>query len=189
MRNLLTKHGIPADTLSNAVEFLTSADDATVRAFNREFGLTMTGSDAVSAARFAADAIFRGAGAVDKVVGYVAKRMTGMAASAAPVAAERVVMVGAPVVDSPEVVIVPVVTIPTSPSVTCKDGKVTALKVKGKRGRKRLGDSDFAKVVGIIEANPKAERQTVMDCIVAAGIKQSSAAVYLWRYHTKGERE
>lgn len=178
MRNILTKHGIAATNLRDAVEFLNSADDSKVEAFNREFGLHMSGADALSAANFAADAIFRGATAVDKVVGYVAKRMTGMAVQAAPVAPERMVVVGVPVVDTPEVTIVPVVVLSDAPVVS----------VKGRRGRKRLGNSDFAKVVGIIEANAGQERRTVLDCIVAQGIKDSSAAVYLWRYN-KGERE
>ena len=78
MRNLLTKHGIPTDTLVNAVDFLNESDSCTVQAFNKEFGLNMRGDDALVAARFAADAVFRGATAVDKVVGYVAKRMFGI---------------------------------------------------------------------------------------------------------------
>ncbi len=179
MRNLLTKHGIPTDTLSNAVGHLASVEDSVVEAFNREFGLTMRGNDALSAARFAVDAIFRGAEAVDKVVGYVAKRMTWMTEKPA-VKPAPVVMVGVPVVDTPEVTIVPVVVM---------DHAETAVVVKGRRGRRRLGNSDFAKAVGIIEANSGVDRQTTIDCIVAAGIKESSAAVYMWRYHTKGERE
>lgn len=182
MRNLLTKHGIPTTTLAAAVEFLNSASDATVTAFNHEFGLYLTGDDGLTAARFAADAIFRGAGAVDKVVGYVGKRMTGQAVQAAPAPPARVVMVGTPVVDTPEVTIVPVV-------VADETGDVApVVKVAGRRGRKRLGNSDFCKTARIIDANPKADRETIKALVVAAGIKEASVPVYLWRYYTKGER-
>ena len=176
MLNLLNKHGIPADTISNAVCFLNSADDDIVTAFNHEFGLTMEGDDALSAARFAADAIFRGATSVAKVVGYVAKRMTGQADTPQ---AKTVVMVGAPTVETAVDIV--------QMHHTDPEGELVA--VKGKRGRKRLGNSDFAKAVSIIQTNHLASRQTVIDCLIAANIKESSAAVYYWRYHTKGERE
>lgn len=182
MRNLLTKHGIPTTNLAAAVEFLNEAPESTANAFAAEFGLKMTGNEALTAARFAADAIFRGAGAVDKVVGYVAKRMTGMPASAAPVAPVRVVMVGQPVVDNESVTIAPVVVEAGTPTTA------PTVKVKGKPGRKRLGNSDFCKAVAAIEASKSKDRQALLDCIVAAGIKQTSAVVYLWRYN-KGERE
>ena len=181
MRNLLTKHGIPDTTLIAAVDFLNVADEATVEGFIREFKLTMNGRDALAAARFAADAIFRGAGAVDKVVGYVAKMMTGFAPKPAA-RAVPVTMTGGPVVDMSEVVLVPV-------EPTVREEVAPVIAVKGRRGRKRLGDSDFCKAVSAIEGAPKdIGREGLLNCIVAQGIKQSSAVVYLWRYN-KGERE
>lgn len=183
MRDLLTKHRIPATNIAAATAFLNAASDGTVAAFNSEFGLTPSREDAVAVARFAADAILRGAGAVDKVVAYVAKRMTGFAPKPV-VTASPVTVVGVPVVDTPEVIVAPVV-VNAAPSV----------KVPGKRGRKRLGNSDFCAAVAAIEAAPKgAERAVLLDCIMAqasskgGNIKQSSAVVYLWRYG-KGERE
>ena len=177
MREILTKHGIPTTNLMEVSEFISSADYPTIRDFNREFGLHIGGrDDAESAACFAADAILRGATSVDKVVSYVSKRMTGQAAKPEP-RAYTVVMAGPAVVDTPEVTIVPVVV-----------SKANTVTVKGRRGRKRLGDSDFCKAVSIIEANPKADRETLKACIIAAGINNSSAGVYLWRYG-KGERE
>lgn len=185
MRNLLTKHGIPADSLPGAVDFISAASEDAVLAFNAEFGITMTGHDAFTAARFAVDGIYRGAAAVDKVVGYVAKRMTGAPEKAVqkPV---TVVMAGAPVVDTPDVTVAPVV------AVTESDGRTEAvpvIKVKGRRGRKRLGNSDFCKAVAALGALPAtADRKTMLDCLVSKGIKRTSAVVYLWRYNN-GERE
>lgn len=184
MRNLLTLHGIPSDSINSAVEFLNSAPDATIQAFIKEFDLNLKGADALVAARFAADAIFRDAKAVDKVVGYVAKRMTGMAEKPATTPF-RVVMVGGPVVDTSEVSVVPVVALGES------DGRAEvapAMVVKGRRGRKRRGDSAMCKAVKAIEASGAKEREALLQCIIAQGIKESSAVVYLWRYN-KGERE
>lgn len=179
MLDRLSKHRIPATNIAAATNFLNSAPEATLVAFNAEFGLTPADEDALAVARFAADAVLRGAGAVDKVVAYVAKRMMGIAPK--PVIAASPVIVGAPVVDTPEVVIAPVVELPAETA--------PVIKVKGKRGRKRLGNSDMCKAVAAIEGAPTgADRQTLLDCIIAAGIKQSSAVVYLWRYN-KGERE
>ncbi len=180
MLDRLTKHRIPATNIAAASAFLNAAPEATLAAFNAEFGLTPDEDDALAVARFAADAVLRGAGAVDKVVAYVAKRMMGIAPKPV-IAASPVTVVGAPVVDTPEVVIAPVVEIPTETA--------PVIKVKGKRGRKRLGNSDMCKAVAAIESAPTgADRQVLLDCIIAAGIKQSSAVVYLWRYN-KGERE
>ena len=181
MRDLLNKHGIPADSLPEAVDFVSSASEDAVQSFNAEFGIKLSGLDAITAARFAVDAIYRGAGAVDKVVGYVAKRMLAGPEKAAQ-KPSTVTTVGAPVVDTPEVTVAPVVPI--------VDGSAAPpVKVKGRRGRKRLGNSDFCKAVATIDAMaPGADRNTILDCIVASGIKRSSAVVYLWRYN-KGERE
>lgn len=183
MRDLLTKHRIPTTNIAAASGFLSSASDETVAAFISDLGLSLSGSDALSAARFAADAILRGAGSVDKVVGYVAKRMTGTAPKPA-VATSPVRIVGEPVVDTPEVVVAPVV-METAP----------AVKMKGKRGRPRLGNSDFCTAVAAIEAAPKgSDRATLLSLIAAQSsakggtIKDTSAIVYLWRYN-KGERE
>lgn len=176
MRNLLTKHGIPTNTLTEALDFINESDTFSVQAFNKEFGLTMKGEDALVAARFAADAVFRGAASVDKVVSYVAKRMLGVAEKPAPAPAP-VTVVGPAVVDTPDVTIVPVVVMGES-----------AVVVKGRRGRKRLGNSDFCKTARIIDANPAADRDTIKALVIAAGVKEASVPVYLWRYHTKGER-
>ena len=185
MRDLLTKHGIPSDNLSAAVDFISAASEEKVSAFNAEFGFNLNDDDATTAARFAVDAIYRGAATVDKVVGHVAKRMTGAPekAAAAPV---TMVMAGPAAVDNSEVTVAPV------EAVTEGDGQTEAapaVKVKGRRGRKRLGNSDFCKAVSIIQSLPaNADRKTVLDCLVAQNIKQTSAVVYLWRYN-KGERE
>lgn len=183
MRDLLTKHRIPSTNIVAATDFLNAADASLVSAFIRDLGLNLSGNDALSAARFAADAILRGAGAVDKVVQYVAKRMTGTAPK--PVAAASPVrIVGEPVVDTPVVVVAPVVI-----------DKAPVIKVKGKRGRPRLGNSDFCTAVAAIEAlGPKAERSALLAAVTAqasskgGNIKETSAVVYLWRYN-KGERE
>jgi hypothetical protein len=182
MRDLLTKYGIPTDTLVSAVHFLNEASEKTVKAFNAEFGLTPPAADALSAARFAADALsaarfaadalFRGA-AVDKVAGYVGKRLLGLTPQPAPI----IIAAAPPIVETETVTVVQVASeqsaFPT---------------VKGKRGRKKLGNSDMCKAVTAIEsADKKADRQTLLNCIVAAGIKQASAVVYLWRYNN-GER-
>jgi hypothetical protein len=172
MRDLLTKHGIPTDTLVSAVHFLNEAPDKTVKAFNAEFGLTPPAADALSAARFAADALFKGA-TVDKVAGYVGKRLLGLTPQPAPI----IIAAAPPIVETETVTVVQVASeqsaFPT---------------VKGKRGRKKLGNSDMCKAVAAIEsADKKADRQTILDCIVAAGIKKASAVVYLWRYNN-GER-
>jgi hypothetical protein len=186
MRDLLTKHRIPATNIVAATDFLNSADDSVIRAFIGEFGLNLNGSDAIAAARFAADAILRGAGAVDKVVGYVSKRMTGFAPKPAP-AVSPVRIVGEAVVDTPEVIVAPVVEV--------RAEAVPVIKVKGKRGRPRLGNSDFCTAVKAIEAvGPKAERAALLAAVTSqasskgGNIKQSSAVVYLWRYNN-GERE
>jgi hypothetical protein len=188
MRDLLTKHGIPTASLAAAVAFLNDAPASTITAFNAEFRLTPTDEDALSVARFAADAVFKGATAVDKVVGYVAKRMLGAAPAVDKPA--PVVMTGVPVLADVDVVVAPVL-----PPVVQKEA-APAVTVKGRRGRKRLGNSDFCKAVAAIESAPAgAERATLLDLICAQAsanggtIKRSSAVVYYWRYHTLGERE
>lgn len=176
MRNLLTQYGIPSDNLRDAVEFLNAADYDTAEDFIAEFGLKLYGPDALSAARFAVDAVFRNADSTSKVVGYVSKMMTG-GASRAP--QRPVTIVGVPVVETETVTIVPVE----------PEANAPAIVVKGRRGRRRLGNSDFCKAVVAIEAAPKdGGREGILDCIIAAGIKRSSAVVYLWRYNN-GERE
>jgi hypothetical protein len=188
MRSILLQQGIPAESLADAIDFLNSAPDATIEAFNAAFGMTPDDADALAVSRFAVDAIFKGAASVDKVVGYVAKRMLGIAPKpeAKP---SPVVMVGAPVVDNEDVTVVPVVVMPE-----VREETVPTIKVKGKRGRKRLGDSDMCKAVAVIEATPGVERATLLELICAQPskggglIKESSAAVYLWRYN-KGERQ
>lgn len=188
MRSILLQQGIPADTLADAVSFLNSAPDEAIESFNAAFGLTPDDSDALAVARFAVDAIFKGAASVDKVVGYVAKRMLGVAPKPDTKPAP-VVMAGSPVVDNEDVTVVPVVVMPE-----VREATVPAIKVKGKRGRKRLGDSDMCTAVKAIETAPGAERATLLDLICAqpskngGTIKQTSAVVYLWRYG-KGERE
>lgn len=178
MRNLLTQYGIPDTNLRDAVEFLNVADGSVIESFTGNFGLNLYGNDALTAARFATDAILRGAATEDKVKGYVSKMMTGGAARVH----QRVTIVGAPVVETDEVVIAPV-----EPVV--REEVAPAIVVKGRKGRKRLGNSDFCKIVPVIEGAPKdAGRQGILNAIMAAGIKESSAKVYLWRYNN-GERE
>lgn len=185
MRDLLTKYGIPSNTLVAAVNALNEASEETIEGFNREFGITTTGDDALSSARFAADAILRGADTTAKVVAFVGKRMLGQAAALA--APTSVMVVGQPVVDTPTVTIVPVEEQPVAVEAGAEAAPV--VKVKGRPGRKRLGNSDMCKAVAAIESAPKgALRDEVLNCIIAAGIKKSSAVVYLWRYN-KGERE
>ena len=82
--------------------------------------------------------------------------------------------------DTDEVTIVPVVVLGEA------DGRTVV--VKGRRGRRRLGNSDFCKTARIIDDNPKADRETIKALVIAAGVKEASVPVYLWRYHTKGER-
>lgn len=177
MREILTKHGIPTTNLMEASEYLAAAYPPDVKRFILEFNLAFPDDDdSESAACFAVDAILRGATTVDKVVDFVAKRFSGQALKPEP-RAYTVVMAGPAVVDTPEVTIVPVVV-----------SKANAVTVKGRKGRRRLGDSDFCKAVSIIETNPKADRDTLKACIIAASINNSSAGVYLWRYG-KGERE
>lgn len=185
MRDLLTKHGIPDTNIAAATAFLNSAPDKTVHAFIDEFDLSLDNRDVLTAARFAADAILRDAGSVDKVVGFVRKRMTGFVQKPEAPVVSVTTIVGEPVVDTPDVTIVPVI----------EAGPAIAVKVKGKRGRPRNGDSDFCRAVAAIEkVGPAAERDTLLAAVTAqqsskgGKIKQSSAVVYLWRYG-KGERE
>lgn len=175
MQTIMTKHGIPTATLALAVAFLNDADATTVTAFNAEFGLTPSRNDATAVARFAADAVLRGADTIGKVSGYVFKRMTGVVTAPAPI-----IIVAAPVVQTEDVTIVEVETLDAAPVVT----------LRGKRGRKKNGKSEFCKAVKVIQDSPAtASRRLLLDCMVAAGIKEQSAVVYLWRYKTKGERE
>ena len=177
MRHLLTKHGIPTTNLMEASDFITASYPPDVKRFLLEFTLAFpSDDDSESAACYAIDAILRGATSVDKVVAFVAKRFSGRDVKPEP-RAYTVVTSGPAMVDTPEVTIVPVVV-----------SGANTVTVKGRRGRKRLGNSDFCKAVSIIEANPEADRDTIKACIMAAGINSSSAGVYLWRYG-KGERE
>lgn len=175
MRDLLTKHDIPDTTISAAVEFLNSAPDDAVESFTKEFGLSLNRTDTLSAGRFAADAILRGADSVDKVRGYIAKRMLG---SPAPpvITITPVTLAGIPSVDNSLVTVTPMVMdeVPSAP-------------IKGKRGRPK--SKAFANAATLLDGLAhKAERAVMLDCLVAAGINKSSAAVYVWRYN-KGLRE
>lgn len=172
MKHILTKHDFPTDTLRNAVDDMADASPVALAAFNAEFGIP---NDSLQAAQFAADAIFRGADTAEKVKAYVTKRLT-----VAPVVAAPVVMVGVPVLETESVSIVHVEPVTPLEPVT----------VRGKRGRKKNGSSDFCKALDAIQTAPAgASRRTVLDCIIAKGIKESSAVVYYWDYHTNGRRD
>ena len=174
MRTILEQHTIPTTTIAAAVAAMTSMDDNLLVSFCNDFGLTPTADDALTTARFAADAVFRGA--VDKaaVVAYVRKRLLGQAVVNAPI-----IVIGVPVVDTPDLTVV---------QVTDAEPDTSAAPVKYGRGRRKNGKSDFCKAVATIEAaGAAASRETVLQCLVASGIKQTSAVVYLWRYG-KGER-
>lgn len=180
MRTKLASLGVPADSLSAAVEFLNKADRSLHVEVCTAFGLNFDGADALTAARFVADACIRlgDGGSVDKVVGHVRRKMTGMAPTLPPPNAP-VVVVGAPVVDNREVTIAPVIPL----------AKPQEEPVRRGRGRRKNGKSDFCKAVAIIEANMSGDRSVQIGALLKAGITKSSAAVYLWRYHTKGERD
>jgi hypothetical protein len=176
MLNVLTKYGIPTDTLVKAVNYLNDAPEAVIASLNSEFNLSPPKCDALATARFVADAIFRGATA-DKIPGYVGKRLLGQVPAPAP----TVVVMNAdalPVIDETEEYVVVQAAPTPEPALES---------VKGKRGRRKDGKSAMCKAVAIIEKNAKADRHTILDAIVASGVKQTSAVVYLWRYN-KGER-
>jgi hypothetical protein len=176
MRDFLTKYGISTDTLSAAVNSINAADDSVTKAFVAEFGMTLSGDDSRSAARFAADAILRGANSSDKVVGFVRKRIAGLSVAnltfTAPVAAS------APVAVVEEVEDVPVVTVTEDTTVP-----LVTVEVKRGRGRPRLENNDVAKAVAIIESMAGSKLVEQRRAIIAAGIHKSSANVYLWKYH------
>jgi hypothetical protein len=178
MRDLLTKYGIPATNIADAAAFLNSASNGVVESFTKEFGLNLNTSESLTASRFAADAIFRGADTVGKVVGYVAKRMLG---GPAPKSTGMVTMVlaGIPSVDNSNITVTPVMTI----------NDAATAPIHGKRGRPRLGNSGFAKAVALLDTfGEEEERSVLLDCIIASGINEKSAMVYLWKYK-KGLRE
>lgn len=180
MRTKLAEYGVPTASLPAAVEFLNTANEDKLTDICKGFGLTPKEADLLTTAKFIADACIRlgDGGSVDKVVGHVRRKTLGMATTL-PQPNAPVVVVGAPVVDSPEVTIAPVVPLATPEQEPVRRG----------RGRRKNGKSDFCKAVAIIEnAGTGAERETVLKAMIAAGIKQNSAAVYMWRYHTKGER-
>lgn len=179
MRDILAKHGIPSNTLAAAVGFLNEQDEDSevIESFNAEFGLTPNYQDATMVARFAVDAILRGAEDIATVKSYVGKRLTGT--SPPTVVGRPIVVAAAPVYEDAAVVVTPVEEDPTSIPVA----------VKGKRGRKKNGLSAMCKAVKVIEGFAAGtERQTIIDALIAANINKSSAAVYLWRYNN-GERD
>lgn len=177
MRDTLTKHGIPDTNVVAAVSFLNDADESVLNAFNHEFGLSPDEDDTLKVARFAATAVLNGAADVGAVKAFVSKRIIGIM----PVLNAPVMVIGVPVVDTPEVTVTEVVEVsfdPTAPVV-----------VHGRKGRRKNGKSEFCKAVKVIEAQPEGvTRKTILDAIVAEGVKASSAIVYLWRYN-KGERD
>lgn len=171
MKNILAKHDFPTDTLRNAVNDMDGASPVALAAFNAEFGIN---SESLAAAQYAADAIFRGADTAEKVKAYVTKRT-----AAPPVVAAPVVVVGVPVLETADVTIVHVE--PVTP--------LDAAPVRGKRGRKKNGSSDFCKAMEAIEAAPPgSSRRALLDAIVAKSIKEASAVVYYWDYFTNGRR-
>lgn len=183
MKRLLIEYGIPMANMVEAMESVYHMSEKAQREFLQEFNLERVASDMVlPATRFAVDAIHRGADTPQKVVAYVAKRLMGNPTVERPV--QPTVVSGptlsAPVGDTGKTI----TATPVQPN-----AKVEGLVVKGRRGRKKLGNSDFCKAVGIIESNLGLSRKKVAELMVAANIKESSANVYLWRYHTKGERE
>jgi hypothetical protein len=186
MRDLLTKHGIPATNLRDAVEFLTDKfendEELVVTTFLAEFKLTPQYDDMVSTAGHAVDAILRGAATVGKVVEHVGKRMIGL-----PVAVDKPVIVPAapvmviadPVVDNEDVTVTPVATAPAA--------------VKGRKGRRKLGNSDYCRAVAILDKmladGAQATREQQKAALVAANMADKSANHYLWRYHKLGLRD
>lgn len=162
MRDLLTKHGIPATNINDAVEYLDSADYGALEAFSGEFGLV---GDAYEHAKHAVAAILRGASSVDKVVWYVTKQT-------APAPAKPLTIVGGPIVDNSTVMLVEVV-----------ENDVEPVKAVARRRR----SSDFQRAVTAIEACGSVERSAWLAAMADIGIKKSSAVVYSWRYQN-GER-
>lgn len=176
MKELLKEYGIADTRLLDATKSIENISDDTLREFCGRFGLTPASADVPQTARLVADALLKGADSVDKVVGYVRKRMMGHVEK--PVVLNAPVrIVGVPVVDNAEVIIAPVV--PLAAVATIRPG----------RGRRKNGRSDMCKAVALIEAaGEAADRDTILASLVAGGLNKSSAAVYLWRYN-KGERD
>ena len=145
--------------------FLNEAEYDTLEAIAGEFGFT---GDAYNQAKHAVVAILKGATAVDKVVWYVNKQT-------APAPAKPVTIVGAPVVDNSDVLLVEVVE---------DDAPETPVKATGTRRRR---NSDFSRAAEAIAATGSAERSVWLAAMADIGIKKSSAVVYSWRYQN-GER-
>lgn len=212
MRNILTAHGIP-DTgfVCDAVEAIEKMPQCDAKEFLDEFNLTPVPADIKTFAFSAAAAIVQGATTVEQVVQYVASRVTGLPAvnlspsigyvvskDPTPFVGDYHAMKahqhkfrtyrvegGEPMLFEGAVDNSVDNDVDNSDDI---DGEVIAVdKPKGKAGRKR-GKSVFCKAVAIIEANPKADRETLLKLIMDSGVGKSSAQVYLWRYN-KGERQ
>lgn len=179
MKTTLNEFSVNTERLDRACLTIEAMNREKVLDFCGRFGLTPAYDDAYSTARYVADAVIRGADSVDKVVGYVRKKVLGQTTKPVILNAP-VTIVGQPIVDNEVVTITPVAD--TSPR--------TSPAVRYGRGRRKNGKSDFCKAVAVIERlGASTERDLLLSAMIADGLNKSSAAVYYWRYMTKGERD
>ena len=178
MKTILNEFSINTERLDRACLSIDAMRTDIAQDFCGRFGLTPTYDDAHSTARYVADAVIRGADSVDKVVGYVRKKVMGQTVK--PVTLNvPVTIVGVPIVDNESVTI----------SAVTETDPQTAPVVRHGRGRRKNGKSDFCKAVAVIERlGASSNRDLLLNAMIADGLNKSSAAVYLWRYMSKGER-
>lgn len=193
MRDILTKHQIPTDNLPNAVAALNMADTTVTEAICAAFGLNLTDDNALAASRYIAEAVIRlgDAATTEKVVAHVKRKMPVMEVAApVPAPVETETVENETVAEEVESPVSTGLGMFVSTTTVVNDMLVTALpttEVKRGRGRPKNQNNDFAKAVSIIESLGSVQRSTILDAIIASGIKKSSAQVYLWHYN-KGKR-
>lgn len=177
LTELLVKRDIPTESVVRAVARVSTVPMPSIVALVEELEVRVDRKDYEKAAKNIVAAIIAGADTAAKVQEAVYKRIPKVAVVVAPprVLAVSPVASGLPTVETNAMLATPVNPANVAP-------------VVGRRGRKKLGNSDFNKVVGILDANPNVGRDAALNLLIAAGIKKSSAVVYVWRYN-KGERD
>lgn len=175
METFLSRYGIPTASVNRAVQSVNGLSNHTIAQMVKEFGLEISTDENHRAAKCIVHALLSGASDKDAVVNFVYKRVARL---------EPVVQTAAVTVDSFQTV-----SVISSGGIVATTAPLAAVStITGKMGRQKLGNSAFNRAVTLLDESNHLSRSAKIDSLIAAGIKKSSAVVYLWRYNN-GDRE
>lgn len=171
LKALLVEHGITINSAARAVQDVNYLSPKAVKALVTDLGLSV--NDHVAAAKYAVNAILSGVEDLERIATYVYGKTP-----------KAVVVV-------PSVYVSPSVTM-VSPLGEINQGILPTHLIPNfepvtvRKARRKNGNSGFDRSKAILLANPNATRDEQLKLLVAAGIVDKSAVVYLWRFN-KGE--